>query len=349
VGEYAIRQASGVDTAQRVRLAESGLIVPTGTLTSRSGLFAGGAVTLAGGMGVAVDPLRAYIQGVSGSTQGGYLCVLDAAKTITLDDGSLAARTDIIVARIKDNPFDSSGAVSFAVEPVKGASGGGVPATPLNAIKLAEVPVPAGVTAGSGGLVTAPTDKRPPRLVASGGIVPVANQADRDSLRTYDGLTVYRGDTGTLETLMGGVWTALSRVGAVCRARNTSNQPLPVGDNVIQWDTPAIQDTDGMLTSPAGVHIPVSGTYRIAASAAVNTPSNGYLKFAIFINGTVEQVLDRQPGVLTSEPQMLHGYTERDFVADDTFTFHLYNGTSATRNFWGNTRYPTEFSIRRVS
>lgn len=206
MAEWALNLQSNTDSGQRWRLALSALLPQTGPLRSRSGLLdSGGTVTLTGGMGVAVAAFRALIQG-GGATQGGYLFVLDAPKALVFADGGAQARTDIIVARVYDAASDGSGQTKAAVEVIQGAGGGGVPATPAGAVKLAEAPIAAGLSAGAGGLGADPVDKRPPRLVAAGGVVPVANAADRDSLDAYDGLTVYRIDTGTTEIRATGAW-----------------------------------------------------------------------------------------------------------------------------------------------
>lgn len=211
MAEYAVQQDNAVDTAQRMRIAQSGLIPATGPLTSRTGLFRpGGGVTLTTGMSVSVNPFRGFIQGASSATQGGYWIVLDTAKTLTFADGGATSRTDIIVARVRDNPFDGSGAVSMSVEIVQGTPGAGTPATPANSVLLATKVITAGMSAGTGGLGTAPVDARPPALATAGGIVPVVDTADRATLGLFDGLTVYRIDAGQVEVRRNGQWVTLA-------------------------------------------------------------------------------------------------------------------------------------------
>jgi hypothetical protein len=209
MAEWAISQVSGADTALRDRLARSGLVPATGDLTSRSGVFAGGAVTLGSGMSVSVAPFRAHVQGAASATQGGYLAVLDTAKSLTFADGGASSRTDLIVGRVYENVLDASGFTKFAVEIFQGTPGAGTPATPSGAVKLAEKVITAGMTAGTGGLGTAPTDKRGPRLVAAGGVIPVTDAADRDTLIAYDGLIVHRLDLKLNQQRVDGAWQNL--------------------------------------------------------------------------------------------------------------------------------------------
>jgi len=212
--DYAIIQQSSVDTAVRVRLGLSALLPDVGSRQNRSGLFdAGGVVSLTSGMSVSVSAFRAFIQGTSAANQGGYFCVRDAAATLTFANGGASNRTDIIVARIYDNTYDSSGQTKFAIEIVQGTGGGGVPATPANSIKLAEKVITAGMSAGSGGLGTAPVDKRPPRIVAAGGVVPVLDSTDRGTLATYAGLAVFRIDTKAVQVYNGTDWDTYKPIG----------------------------------------------------------------------------------------------------------------------------------------
>lgn len=218
---YAIAQQSGVDEADRVRIALSGLLPDTAALKSRSGFLDGGAVvTLTSGMSCQVSPFRAFIQGGTVDTQGGYLIVSDANEVRTFDDGDASNRTDLLVARVYHDTYDASGFTKAQVEIVKGTPGGGTPAVPAGAIKVAEKVITAGMSAGTGGLGTVPVDKRPPRLVANGGLIPVANQADRDALPARKALMVYRLDTDTIEVNTTGDGTGWKPV-------PTGYKPLP--------------------------------------------------------------------------------------------------------------------------
>lgn len=211
MAEYAVFQSSGVDDASELRVNLSGLLPSIGSLKSRSGLLdGGGAVTLNSGMSINVSKFRAWIQGVSGALQGGYLAVLDADKVLTFADGSGSNRTDLVVARIYHDAYDTSGFTKFAVEIFQGTPGGGTPATPANAVKLAEKVITPTMSAGTGGLGTAPTDKRPPRLVTAGSVVPVVDATDRDTLEVFNGLTVHRYDNNATEQRINGNWCVIA-------------------------------------------------------------------------------------------------------------------------------------------
>lgn len=207
---YATRLQSGADTAPRMRLSDTLTVAHNGPLQGRGGLRydGGGEVTIVPGtMRVQVSPFLAWVDGSTSLIQGGYPFVCDRITELTLDDGDAALdRVDTIAAVAWDDVYDSSGRTLAELVAIKGTPGQGVPTLPAACEPLRDVIVPAGVSAGAGGLLAAnaATDRR--RYTAAlGGIIPVTSQAERDGL-SFPGVSVYRIDLDRVETYTGGVW-----------------------------------------------------------------------------------------------------------------------------------------------
>lgn len=211
---YALRLQNGTDTAPRARMGDALGLQHKGALQARTGLRrdGGGVVSVvAGSMQVQVTPFMAWVDGSASDTQAGYPVVSDATATLTVDDGAASlARVDTIAVVVKDNAFDGSGSTSADLVVVKGTPGAGAPALPGSAVALRDVNVPAGLSAGSGGLSSANlgTDRRA-YLTALGGILPVTGATERDALGALAGQAVFRLDTATVEVHNGLTWKQL--------------------------------------------------------------------------------------------------------------------------------------------
>lgn len=211
MAEYALRLESGTDTAPRMRMGDALELGHSSPLDTRTGLRpdGGGAVAVVGGsMDVQVSPFLGWVSGGTSQAQGGYPFVLDSTKTLTLDAGDPSqARTDTIAAVVRDDAFDSSGTTAASVEVVKGTPGAGAPALPASALPLRDVIVPAGASAGSGGLSSSDlgADRRT-WLAAAGGILTVSGATERDALPAVAGQAVYRDDTARVEVHDGTSW-----------------------------------------------------------------------------------------------------------------------------------------------
>lgn len=208
---YAVRLANGADTAPRVRMADTLPLQPSGPLQARSGVRpgTGAAVTVvAGTMQVQVTPFLAWVDGGASDVQAGFVFVSDATATLTLDAGDASqARVDTIAAVVHDDTADGSGSTDAVLVVVKGTPGAGAPALPGSAVALRDVNVPAGLSAGTGGLAPSHlgTDRRR-WIVGAGGILPVSGTAERDALTAYDGMAVYRTDLDRLQLWNGTTW-----------------------------------------------------------------------------------------------------------------------------------------------
>jgi hypothetical protein len=215
MAEFALRLENGTDTAARVRRGDGLSLQHDGPTGARTGLRpdGGGAVAvLDGTMSVTVAPFSAWIDGGVSVAQGGYPFILDAAKTLAVADGDATLeRVDTVAAVVYDDASDGSGQTVAEVVVVQGVPGAGAPALPATAVPLRDVTVPAGLSAGTGGLSSANlgTDRRV-WTVAAGGVLRVSGAAERDALPKVPGQVVHRADTGRLETWGGVEWSRVA-------------------------------------------------------------------------------------------------------------------------------------------
>ncbi|CAL9528643.1 hypothetical protein [Streptomyces sp. enrichment culture] len=176
-------------TREDTRLAPVGTMTPAGELTTRQGIIPGGnpfAATGAGAMSLQVGIGRAAVQGTL--AQGAYPVAVDAPEVVTFADGSAQfARIDTVCLRVYDGLFDTSGQTLARIEVVPGTASETPTAPALDpaSLPLWDVRVPAGASAGVGGIdwSSALTDRRT-YTVAVGGIVPRGALSD---VGAYDG------------------------------------------------------------------------------------------------------------------------------------------------------------------
>lgn len=212
--DYALRLANGQDTAPRTRQGDSLGLWQAGPLNARSGLRpdGGGVVTaVAGSMAVQVTPFSAWVNGGTSDAQGGYPFVNDATKVLTIADGHASlSRTDTVAVVIRENAYDGSGFTDATLQVVAGTPGAGAPTLPATALPLRNIVIPAGLSAGSGGMGSSniSTDRRQ-WLSATGGILPVASLTERDALGAQNGQAVFRLDTNAVEVKTTTGWKAV--------------------------------------------------------------------------------------------------------------------------------------------
>jgi hypothetical protein len=199
-----------------------GATTPAGPLQSRSGILPGtddgqyriGGLGMAGTTGTmtaVVHPGRAVVQGAG--TRGAYPVALDEDVTVSFAPGDAQyGRLDLVVLRVYDDEADGSGRSEAAVEAVQGtpAAVPAAPAVPGLALPLFQVAVPAGTSAGTGGIpwATALTDLRT-TLVSVGGILPVYNNATVAG--SYRGQYQDNEGEGTLQRWSGTAWVPYPR------------------------------------------------------------------------------------------------------------------------------------------
>ncbi|MCX4698628.1 hypothetical protein OG252_21835 [Streptomyces sp. NBC_01352] len=204
-------------TRQATRHTALGATTPAGPLQSRSGILPGtydgqyrvGGLWMSGNAGTMTAVVfhgRAVIQGTT--TQGAYPVALDEDITVTFADGDAQhGRIDLLVLRVYDDAYDGSGRTEAVVEIVQGtpAAAPVAPTTPDLALPLFRVSVPAGTSAGTGGIpwTTSTTDLRT-TLVSAGGILPVYNNAT--AAGSYPGQYQDNDNSGFLQRWNGTEW-----------------------------------------------------------------------------------------------------------------------------------------------
>jgi hypothetical protein len=172
------------------RLAPVGTFTPESELRTRPGALPGGnpfAATSAGAMVLQIGTGRAVVQGTT--AQGAYPVAVDVPEAVTFTDGDAQfGRLDAVVIRVYDQLFDSFGQNLALVEIVRGTPAATPVAPPLPAASLLLwlVTVPAGTSAGTGGIswASALADRRI-FTTAAGGITPAAGGTAYDG--AYDG------------------------------------------------------------------------------------------------------------------------------------------------------------------
>ncbi|MFE1770263.1 hypothetical protein [Streptomyces sp. NPDC059008] len=164
-------------TREDTRLAPVTPMAPESELRSRGGVIAGGdplKATGAGLMQLRIGTGRAIVQGTD--AQGAYPIAVTSPETLTVADGDPQhSRIDSVMLRIYDGLYDTSETTTATVEIVQGAAATTPVAPPLPpaSLRLWDVTVPAGVSAGVGGLdwSNALADRRR-YTTALGGIIP---------------------------------------------------------------------------------------------------------------------------------------------------------------------------------
>ncbi|MEU8616680.1 hypothetical protein [Streptomyces sp. NPDC048623] len=176
-------------TRVTTRLTALGATTPVDPVGSRSGILPGspnGTYRVSGYSLTPIGPMtanlsygRAVVQGPTG--QGAYPVCIDANMPLTFDDGDpFNPRIDVVLLRVYDAEFDGQSLSEAAVEIIKGEPKA-VPTPPAvtgTSLTLFHILVPAGASAGAGGIpwTTSLTDLRT-TTVGVGGILPVYNNA----------------------------------------------------------------------------------------------------------------------------------------------------------------------------
>lgn len=184
---------------------------PNSGTTHKSGLFptnSAADITNVSAMQVKVGPFKAIVPNTN--SVGSYLVQSDADITLTFDAGEAAvARTDRIIVRVYNNAADGSGRDEAVVEYLKGQSSGSASALPASSLLLFEFPVPAGASAGTGGInFTGIVQDKRLYTTASGGIIPVDHPTTFDVPNPYRGQAIWNRSTDILYIYDGTSWRA---------------------------------------------------------------------------------------------------------------------------------------------
>ncbi|MFG2330580.1 H-type lectin domain-containing protein [Streptomyces sp. NPDC048604] len=300
-------------TPEDHRLAASAGMAPAGPLTTRGGCIPGGlGLTGTSAMQATLYPGRLWIQGANAATQGGYAVTLDADVQLTFAPGDAThSRIDAVVVRVRDHVHDGSQLYRGEVEIIVGAPSATpqAPLSPANSEKLYEVTVPAGASAGAGGLDwgAAVADRR--RYTAAlGGIVPPGWATG------FDGGHVgqYRDANGVLERWSGTEWEPILRLG--------NNGQLQLGDARLYRDGTKNLATDGILR-----------IYRGPGDNALSVRQPGETNSRMFVNG--DGGIYWGPGGTSITDTNLYRYGPNQLKTDDDLlirTHKAHYGESGT-------------------
>lgn len=262
------------------RLAPVGTMAPSGALTSAGGVIPGsenGAHLMSAlyvygetaGMRATVAPGRAVIQGRGPA--GAYPVVLTDYADVGFVDGNAAnPRIDVVILRVHDAQFDGEdGRTEAVLEVVQGEASASPepPLLPPASLPLAQVRIPAGASAGTGGIdwANAIYDLRVP-TVAVGGILP--ESWARDVPGGYIGQ--YRDTATEYQRWDGARWTGYPRqIGGIApRARSRP------GSTPVSTATRAGGSSAGTALSGGPPSPPPPG--RTTPTAATAPPSPGW-------------------------------------------------------------------------
>lgn len=252
-------------TRDDTRLSPVGTMAPAGPLTSRSGVIPGGApLTATGsGMSVQIGTGRAVVQGTA--IQGAYPVAVTAPETLSLTDGSAQfPRIDTVVLRVRDGLFDTSGQTLATVEIVEGTAEAAPspPVLPPASLPLYDIRVPAGASAGTGGIpwASALTDRRV-YTAAAGGILPGA-AAD---VGAYDG--AYADHGGRLMRWSGPdqMWRPVIERHYASTVKADAYNLAAATYTRISWTGTDAMSTVGMWSAgaPSRLAAPVGGLYVV--------------------------------------------------------------------------------------
>jgi len=195
-------------SAQTDRLAESGLLLPSGAgNTWKTGVrgYSDLKVNPQGtpNMSVRVEAGQAFVP-VSSSLQGTYHVVNDAATTLNIAASHATLnRIDRVILRVADAAISgSTNAASLEVVQGTAAASPSVPFAADSFIELARVAVNAGVTSIPASSIT---DVRR-QTAALGGILTVENNTVRSELSPTPGMTIWNNQAARLEIWDGAAW-----------------------------------------------------------------------------------------------------------------------------------------------
>lgn len=242
--------ASGVTGLADHRELNGALATSAGNVAVRSGVFPGesvGALSTVSAMVARVAPVKLIINNSISNALGPYVLVSNANVDITFDAGEAGtSRVDRIIARVYDDTNDASGSTTGSIYYLKGQASGLATAMPNNSILLYEMTVPAGASAGGGGINFNNAVDRRSYTVAAGGIIPIASNTDMAAIVSpYEGMTVYRTDIDVLYVYDGANFKARGQA-SVASSASLSNINNPYdGMMAVTRDTDVVYVYNG--------------------------------------------------------------------------------------------------------
>ncbi|MCY0959596.1 hypothetical protein [Streptomyces sp. H27-H5] len=312
-------------TREDTRLAPVSPVAHESPIRVRDGVLPGGdpfAATGVAAMQLQIGAGRAYVQGTD--AQGAYPIANDGPVTLTFTDGDAQfGRIDTVAVRVLDALFDQEGQNLARIEVVVGApSATPVPPTLEPAsLRLWDVAVPAGASAGVGGINwgSALGDRRR-YTTAAGGIIPRGWGLGFNG--SYDGQ--YRDNGSVLER-----WNATAAEWQVYRAPRRTEST-----------------TTGFV---------IASTYTLSSFAARRNPDAGVCSFVAEISRKGAQLDVPAAGNINDEtmgtlPSGWRPIIDADISVSDGYgegTARLSTGGVITLRTWtGNGALRNDRSIR---
>ncbi|WP_091051988.1 hypothetical protein [Nocardioides sp. YR527] len=286
---------------------------------------------VAGTMNVTCSPFTAWVDGGTSDAQGGYPVINDSTATLAIAPGDATqARVDIVAVVINDHAFDGSGQTNCTLTVIQGTPGGGTPALPVTCAPIRAINIPAGLSAGTGGLSSGNmgTDYR---QYLPNGILRVASAAERDAAnKSARGDVVYRVDLDTLEVWNGSTWRSYqpyrdSYKGRISRA---AGQNFASTDQVV-IDFSTVDYNTGMTVSAVTNRIDanVDAVYRITAGGTWAVNNTGRRILMLKKNGT--ELLRSNYANVTNASGIFLTW-EGPLVAGDQLTLEGYQDSGST-------------------
>ncbi|MFJ5828776.1 hypothetical protein [Streptomyces sp. NPDC093089] len=375
-------------TREDTRLTQTGATTMTDPVKVRSGILPGsydGQYRLSGfwtfgsaAMSATVSEGRAVIQGEV--SQGAFPVTLPASEVVTFAPGNAQyRRIDLLVLRIHDKLYDGGERTEATLEIIQGApeQDPKVPLIPPRCLPLYEVLVPAGASAGNGGIPWASSlkDLRTP-IVALGGILPVEGAVLPGA---YPGQ--YQDAAGALQRWDGGTWVSYpsalggiipssasttpasytgqyrdSTGGQLQRWNGTAWAPAVPGpyfvDNGDYGDTTSTTYTStlaGRATNPLTVSFvaPPSRAVAVSFGAKMRSTSNdhyAYMALKLTQGATVVNDVDDDYAVIAASQNMISAANTRRYsnlTAGATYTltafFRVITNTTTLKAGFDNT------------
>lgn len=280
------------------------------SFSARQGFYGGRVPVFANpsGMNVTIGACAGLIANTFASASGDYLFANDATVQVTPAASSPTQnRHDIIGFQVKDNLFDSSGLNTVVPAIIQGANSAGTPSDPTLPASFIPV-VRAVVNAG----VTSPTLQSLIRKTTSeGGIMRIADVAERAEITGHDGMPIYREDRDWIEVFDGAVW----RVQGVAVCTSTTDRDNAItnpysGQLAVTTDTDQLWHYDAATTqwryaTPGTV---VGGKRRTTTAS----PTSGATELQVLDTGAL-------PLIGNSQWEVVVGYNWDSNVAGDHF------------------------------
>jgi len=143
------------------------------------------------------------VRGTQENDQNVYVAGNDGQVTLNISASPTNPRRDLVIAQIRDDQYATHTGDDWVITTVTGTPAGSPsdPAVPEDALVLARLRVPTGVSAV---ISAAEIDDLRPRVVATGGITPVNALADLPGPAHGD--VVYRRDVDRLAVRTGSAW-----------------------------------------------------------------------------------------------------------------------------------------------